>query len=66
MRLPFFEWCAQKRTTEPRKNPSYFPLYWLFKRDPYNVFFTIPKQLGSIIPCIPKQQRIFFIAQLLE
>ena len=21
---------------EPRKKPSYFPLYWLVKRDPYN------------------------------
>ena len=21
---------------EPRKKPSYFPLYWLFNRDPYN------------------------------
>ena len=21
---------------EPRKKPSYFPLYWLVNRDPYN------------------------------
>ena len=21
---------------EPRRKPSYFPLYWLFNRDPYN------------------------------
>ncbi len=21
---------------EPRKKPSYFPLYWLLNRDPYN------------------------------
>ena len=23
-------------TSEPRKKPSYFPLYWLVNRDPYN------------------------------
>ena len=23
-------------STEPRKKPSYFPLYWLVNRDPYN------------------------------
>ena len=23
-------------TIEPRKKPSYFPLYWLVNRDPYN------------------------------
>ena len=22
--------------SEPRKKPSYFPVYWLFNRDPYN------------------------------
>ena len=26
----------KKKTFEPRKNPSYFPLYWLVNRDPYN------------------------------
>ena len=24
------------KTNEPRKKPSYFPLYWLVNRDPYN------------------------------
>ena len=28
-RNPFFSYG-------PRKKPSYFPLYWLFNRDPYN------------------------------
>ena len=23
-------------SVEPRKKPSYFPLYWLVNRDPYN------------------------------
>ena len=23
-------------STEPRKKPSYFPLYWLVNRDPHN------------------------------
>ena len=26
----------QQKTPEPRKKPSYFPLYWLFNRDPNN------------------------------
>ena len=26
----------QIKTSEPRKKPSYFPLYWLVNRDPYN------------------------------
>ena len=25
-----------------RKKPSYFPLYWLVDRDPYNLFITTP------------------------
>ena len=25
------------KTHEPRKKPFYFPLYWLFNRDPYNI-----------------------------
>ena len=25
-----------KTTYEPRKKPSYFPLYWMVNRDPYN------------------------------
>ena len=24
------------KSHEPRKKPSYFPLYWLVNRDPYN------------------------------
>ena len=24
------------KPVEPRKKPSYLPLYWLFNRDPYN------------------------------
>ena len=28
--------------SEPRKKPSYFPLYWLFNRDQQNWFITIP------------------------
>ena len=28
--------CQSSRTSEPRKKPSYFPLYWLLNRDPYN------------------------------
>ena len=26
-------------TFEPRKKPSYFPLYWMVNRDPYNGLF---------------------------
>ena len=31
---------SEKRSTtsEPRKKPSYFPLYWMVNRDPYNGF----------------------------
>ena len=25
-----------QKTIEPRKKPSYFPLYWMVNRDPYN------------------------------
>ena len=25
-----------KMSPEPRKKPSYFPLYWMVNRDPYN------------------------------
>ena len=32
--------CATK-TNEPRKKPSYFPLYWLVNRDPYNGLIII-------------------------
>ena len=27
---------------DARKKPSYFPLYWLVNRDPYNGFIIIP------------------------
>ena len=30
------------RTLEPRKKPSYFPLYWLVDRDPYNSLLYSP------------------------
>ena len=32
--------CATK-TNEPRNKPSYFPLYWLVNRDPYNGLIII-------------------------
>ena len=28
--------AGKKNSYEPRKKPAYFPLYWLFNRDPYN------------------------------
>ncbi len=30
------------KTSKPRKKPYYFPLYWLFKRDPYNGLLYSP------------------------
>ena len=32
----FLEPAKYETPVEPRKKPSYFPLYWLFDRDPYN------------------------------
>ena len=32
---------------KPRKKPSYFPLYWLFNKDPYRLLQS-PIYLGSL------------------
>ena len=36
--IEIFQWKYGRiyKTFEPRKKPSYFPLYWLVNRDPYN------------------------------
>ena len=35
-------WVLKKKTTVPRKKRSYFPLYKLVNRDPYNAFLQSP------------------------
>ena len=35
IRIPFIS-TPSSLLIEPRKKPPYFPLYWLFNRDPYN------------------------------
>ena len=41
-----------------KRKPSYFPLYWLVNRDPYNALITI--YLGSCSsPIYPKQLGLF-------
>ena len=41
------------------RKPSYFPLYWLVNRDPYNGFGIIPIKLGNIMPYIQQLTRFF-------
>ena len=51
---------SQTFSREPRKqNPSYFPLYWLFHRDPYHGL-SYPHITGWYnLPNIPKQPAVF-------
>ena len=40
-------WVCLAPTNEPRKKKnSYFPLYWLVNRDPYNGLFINPHITG--------------------
>ena len=51
-------------TSEPRKKPSYFPLYWLVNRDPYFIVYFDPYITGQyFIPYIAQPSKVFFIAQ---
>ncbi len=63
LKEPLSQYSSGKKTptNEPRKKPSYFPLYWLFNRDPYNWFIIIPIFLGSFSsPIYPKQPGALF------
>ena len=44
----------------PTKNTSYFPLYWLLNRDPFDGIFKSPTELGSIIPWKPSTTSFFY------
>ena len=47
---------------EPRKKPSYFPLYWLVNRDPYNgLLWSLYNCVcvGNVIPYITQPTRVF-------
>ena len=52
-------------TLEPPKNTSYFPLYWLFNRDPYNGLLQSPYNWVVCHPLIlyTLNDMFFFIAQ---
>ena len=43
-----------------KKNVYFFPLYWLFYRNPYKWFVIIPKKPCSRIPYIPQTSRDLF------
>ena len=49
-------WPNQRNTNEPRKKPSYFPLYSLFNRDRYSGLLESPH---SWAPTYPKQAGFF-------
>ena len=49
---------------EPRKNTSYFPLYWLVKKDPCNGLLKSPHNWVVSSPIYPKQPGFLSIAQL--
>ena len=53
--------------SEPRNKPSYFPLYWLFNRDPYNGLSKSPYNWvvlkSPIYIYIHPEQPVCFIAQ---
>ncbi len=61
-------WFRSAWKSEPRKKTSYFPLYWLVTRDPYNgllespynwVMFVIPQKRKK-----PTKGRIFFSLEI--
>ncbi len=49
----------EKNRHEPRKKPSYFPLYWLVNRDPYNGLLQSLYNWVVKSPIYPKQPGFF-------